>query len=723
MADAHAAVGRHAVARRRSDARDGAHVVPDAGGIERDAITRGWTRASRSSTSRRGCASSTASRARADAQRLRSRASARSTSSARAQGDDMIADDAAATCSRRISTTSCTTTRPRRCSRRCAACLASRRSIARSASTGAGGPGRTRIRTTSSTPSRMCRSRTSAGSGRSWFFEPWPLDQAIATVKKQGDSTAITIEDRGLAPMPVELAITRAERQRRAHAQCRSTCGCSGARTHVVRVARTPDVTRVEIDPDGFFPDIDRSNQLWSRRPRPARARLIAPAVRLFLEYLLPAHIHLTSHAQTHIGVFVMRLVLASALALRHLRLQPSRRTSRRPAKRARSPWPRRHGFRLREPSSDPVLRGLQWRLVGPFRGGRAVAVTGDPVEPRRSTSAAWTAASGRRRTRASRGTTSRMATPTIASVGAIAVAPSDPNVIYVGGGEADFREDLTYGDGMYRSTDGGRSWKHIGLEQTRQIARIRRRPARSRPRLRRGVRPRVRAERRARRLSLERRRQDVAARAVRRRLHRRDRRRDGSARTRASSTRRCGTCSATRGASAPAAARAVSGRAPTAATRGRRSRDNPGMPTCRSAASACRCRRAIPQRVYATSRRRPTTRSAASSAPTTPARPGSARTATRSGWCARGTTRPHRRSARPNTVYVMNLCTWKSIDGGHTFTRMRVPHGDTHVLWIDPNDSQRMINGNDGGATISARRRRDWSIAGTSPPRSSITS
>jgi len=61
----------------------------------------------------------------------------------------------------------------------------------------------------------------------------------------------------------------------------------------------------------------------------------------------------------------------------------------------------------------------------------------------------------------------------TIASIGAIAIAPSDSNVIYVGSGEADMRSSISYGDGMYKSTDGGKNWAHIGLEDSRQIGRI----------------------------------------------------------------------------------------------------------------------------------------------------------------------------------------------------------------------------------------------------------
>ena len=104
----------------------------------------------------------------------------------------------------------------------------------------------------------------------SWFFEPWSMDQAIASVKNDGTSVAITIEDRGLAPMPIEIAVTRADgKVQRLRAP--ASVWMSGARSYVVRVARAPNVMRVEIDPDQLFPDIDRSNQLWST-PRGMRA-------------------------------------------------------------------------------------------------------------------------------------------------------------------------------------------------------------------------------------------------------------------------------------------------------------------------------------------------------------------------------------------------------------------------------------------------------------------
>jgi aminopeptidase N len=96
----------------------------------------------------------------------------------------------------------------------------------------------------------------------SWFFEAWPLDQAIASVRNDGASVAITVEDRGLAPMPIELAITR-ENGKTERLRISASVWLRGARTYVARVARTPEVVRVEIDPDGLFPDTNRNNQRW----------------------------------------------------------------------------------------------------------------------------------------------------------------------------------------------------------------------------------------------------------------------------------------------------------------------------------------------------------------------------------------------------------------------------------------------------------------------------
>ena len=120
--------------------------------------------------------------------------------------------------------------------------------------------------------------------------------------------------------------------------------------------------------------------------------------------------------------------------------------------------------------STSPRFKALRWRLVGPFRGGRVDAVTGDPGKP---LVFYFGAVNGGVWKTTNAGQTWRNITDgksDISSVGAITVAPSDPNVIYVGTGESQLREDLTYGTGVYRSTDAGVTWQHLGLTDTHQI-------------------------------------------------------------------------------------------------------------------------------------------------------------------------------------------------------------------------------------------------------------
>jgi photosystem II stability/assembly factor-like uncharacterized protein len=119
-----------------------------------------------------------------------------------------------------------------------------------------------------------------------------------------------------------------------------------------------------------------------------------------------------------------------------------------------------------------PDLSGLRWRMIGPFRGGRSIAVSGIATDP--NTYYFGAVAGGVWKT-TNAGITWKpiFDREPIASIGAIAVAPSDPNTIYVGTGEADFRSNLTYGDGVYKSTDAGNTWSNIGLRATRHIGRI----------------------------------------------------------------------------------------------------------------------------------------------------------------------------------------------------------------------------------------------------------
>src|SRR5580700_2706367 len=114
----------------------------------------------------------------------------------------------------------------------------------------------------------------------------------------------------------------------------------------------------------------------------------------------------------------------------------------------------------------------LHWRLIGPFRGGRALAVTGVPGEPNHFYFGAvdggiWESLD------AGRTWNPIFDDQDIGSIGAIAVAPRAPRTIYVGTGEADMRSDIAYGNGIYKSSDGGKSWTHLGLTDTKQIGAI----------------------------------------------------------------------------------------------------------------------------------------------------------------------------------------------------------------------------------------------------------
>ncbi|HVN68082.1 MAG TPA: hypothetical protein VMU38_00310, partial [Candidatus Binatia bacterium] len=123
-------------------------------------------------------------------------------------------------------------------------------------------------------------------------------------------------------------------------------------------------------------------------------------------------------------------------------------------------------------PDSATYENALHWRLIGPFRGGRALAVTGVPGEPNHFYFGAvdggvWESLD------AGRTWNPIFDDADIGSIGSIAVAPSNPRVIYVGTGEADMRSDIAYGDGVYKSSDGGKTWAHLGLAQTMQIGAI----------------------------------------------------------------------------------------------------------------------------------------------------------------------------------------------------------------------------------------------------------
>jgi photosystem II stability/assembly factor-like uncharacterized protein len=123
--------------------------------------------------------------------------------------------------------------------------------------------------------------------------------------------------------------------------------------------------------------------------------------------------------------------------------------------------------------SYDPgLLREMRWRMIGPHRGGRTKAAAGIPDRPNLFyvgvvNGGVW------KTDDYGRTWTPIFDDQPTGSIGAIAIAPSDPDIIYVGSGEGLQRPDLSTGDGIYKSTDGGRTWRHLGLREGRQIPQI----------------------------------------------------------------------------------------------------------------------------------------------------------------------------------------------------------------------------------------------------------
>jgi len=124
--------------------------------------------------------------------------------------------------------------------------------------------------------------------------------------------------------------------------------------------------------------------------------------------------------------------------------------------------------------SAPDVLKGLDWRQIGPFRGGRVTAVAGVDSQPNVYYFGATGGGVWKTIDAGVNWEPVSDAYFKTGCVGAIGVSESDPNIVYVGMGEVPIRGNVSHGDGVYKSTDAGKTWKHIGLSDTRQISRIR---------------------------------------------------------------------------------------------------------------------------------------------------------------------------------------------------------------------------------------------------------
>ena len=352
------------------------------------------------------------------------------------------------------------------------------------------------------------------------------------------------------------------------------------------------------------------------------------------------------------------------------------------------------------------LLASLEWRAIGPFRGGRVVAVTGDPVNPQvfyfgSTGGGVWkTADGGQYWENISDGFFKR------ASVGAIAVAKSDPNVIYVGMGETTIRGNVSHGDGVYRSTDGGQTWTHLGLEDTRQIGKIRIHPQNPDlvyvaalghahgPNMERGVfRSRDGGKTWEHILFLN---EEVGSHDIALDPHNprilyaalwRARR---LPHTLNSGGEGCGLYKSSDG-----------GETWTDLSH------NKGLPAGMLGKIGVAVSGARKDRVWAIVEAEDGAVFRSDDAGTTWERLSNEKDLRKRPWYY------HHIHADPQdaeTLWILNERCYKSIDGGETFAPISVPHGDYHDLWIDPRDPQRMICGHDGGACVTFNGAESWS-------------
>ena len=367
----------------------------------------------------------------------------------------------------------------------------------------------------------------------------------------------------------------------------------------------------------------------------------------------------------------------------------------------------------------DQLLDAMRFRCIGPPRGGRVVAVAGDPVEP--AVFYFGAVAGGIWKTEDAGATWENVSDGYLktSSVGALAVSDSDPNVIYAGMGESTIRADVSHGDGVYKSTDRGRSWVHMGLAETRHISEIRIHP---------------RDPDRVYVAALGHAFGPNPERGVYRSTD------GGACWERVLYLDECaGRTSPSRCDGTGAADLALDARNPTIlyASLWRVHRNfwelasgGPGSGLWRSTDSGTTWTEITPNLGLPASTVLGKIGVAAS-----PARSGRVWALVESDtapglyrsddfgetWTLASDRQELR--YRPwyymhvfadpqdeDTVYVNNLQMWKSTDAGAHFTPLPTPHGDNHDLWIDPRDNRRMIQGNDGGANVSFNAGASWS-------------
>jgi len=355
-------------------------------------------------------------------------------------------------------------------------------------------------------------------------------------------------------------------------------------------------------------------------------------------------------------------------------------------------------------------LAGMKFRSIGPFRGGRAVAVagvrgqpmvfyfggTGGGVFKTTDGGASWEPVSDRDfRT---------------GSIGAIAVAESDPNVVYVGTGEPCIRGNLSSGDGVYRSTDAGKSWRNVGLPDSKQISQIVVHPKDPEvvwvaaqghawgPNAERGVFKSTDGGKSWRKVLFV----DEKTGAADLALDPTNPRILYAAMWQ--HVRKPWTMES--GGPSSGLYRSADGGESWKKLAG-------GLPEGVVGKISVSVSGARPERVFALVEAEKGGLFRTDDGGEKWTRVSENRELIQRAWYY---THVFAHPKNPDVVHVLNVGSWKSVDGGKTFQRFRIRHGDHHDMWIDPDDPDRMVEGDDGGATVTFNGGKSWTPQDSQP-------
>ncbi len=350
------------------------------------------------------------------------------------------------------------------------------------------------------------------------------------------------------------------------------------------------------------------------------------------------------------------------------------------------------------------ALTAIRWREIGPFRGGRSVAVAGSTNRPWEYY--AGTTGGGVFKTLDGGATWTPTTDNTFGgTIGAIAVSESNPDIVYVGTGETPIRGNVSHGDGVFKSTDAGKTWTYSGLAETRHIGRVRVHPTNPDivyvaalghvfgPNGERGIY-----------------KSENGGKSWQRVLFVND------------------STGAVDLAMDPANPEVLYAsfwhayRTPWKLVSGGpggglfKSTDggatwtniarNPGLPSGTLGKMGITISGANSKRVWALIEADSGGVFRSDDGGATWTKTNSDRSLRQRAWYY---TRIHADTKDTNTVYALNVGFHRSTDGGKTFRQVAVPHSDNHDLWISPTDNNRMINGNDGGANVSFNAGRTW--------------